>query len=223
MEHPVNIFSFLPYEVVSKYLHVLMTFVVILIAVILGLIASRKRDEIPGKGQNIFELLVVGIYDMCINIMGEEGKPYFPLIFAIGVYVFFSNIMGLIPGFESPTANLNTTLAPALIVFFTYNFIGIKKHGFGYIKHFMGPVLWLSPLMILIELIGHLSRPISLSMRLFGNMFGKEMILLILFMLVPFLVPLPIYFLGLFVGIVQTYVFMMLTMIYISGALEEAH
>jgi F-type H+-transporting ATPase subunit a len=223
MEHPVNIFSFLPYEVVSKYLHVLMTFVVILIAVILGLIASRKRDEIPGKGQNIFELLVVGIYDMCINIMGEEGKPYFPLIFAIGVYVFFSNIMGLIPGFESPTANLNTTLAPALIVFFTYNFIGIKKHGFGYIKHFMGPVLWLSPLMILIELIGHLSRPLSLSMRLFGNMFGKEMILLILFMLVPFLVPLPIYFLGLFVGIVQTYVFMMLTMIYISGALEEAH
>lgn len=223
MEHPLNIFSFLPHEIVANYLHVLMTFVVILLTIALGLGASKKKDMVPNKTQNIFELAVNGVYDMCIDVMGKEGKPYFPLVFAIGIYVLFSNVLGLVPGFSSPTANLNTTLAPALVVFFTYNYIGIKKHGAGYIKHFMGPIIWLSPLMIMIEIIGHLSRPLSLSMRLFGNIFGKEVLLIVLFMLVPFLVPLPIYFLGIFVAVLQTYVFMMLTMIYIGGALEEAH
>ncbi len=223
MEHPLNIFSFLPHEITAKYLHVFMTFVVILISIIIGLVASKKNNMIPDRSQNAIELAVKGVYDMCMNVMGKEGTPYFPLIFAIGLYVLFSNILGLIPGFSSPTANLNTTLAPALIVFVTYNFIGIKRHGVGYIKHFMGPILWLSPLMIVIEIIGHISRPVSLSVRLFGNMFGKEVLLMVLFMLVPFLVPLPIYFLGIFVAVLQTYVFMMLAMIYISGALEEAH
>jgi len=223
MEHPLNIFSFLPHEITAKYLHVLMTFVVILISLIIGLIASRKNKMVPDRSQNTIELAVNGVYDMCMDIMGKDGKPYFPLVFAIGLYVLFSNVLGLVPGFSSPTANLNTTLAPALIVFVTYNFIGIKRHGAGYIKHFMGPILWLSPLMIIIEVIGHISRPVSLSVRLFGNIFGKEVLLMVLFMLVPFLVPLPIYFLGIFVAVLQTYVFMMLTMIYISGALEEAH
>jgi len=223
MEHPLNIFSFLPHEITAKYLHVLMTFVVILISLVIGLIVSRKNKMVPDKTQNAIEVAVNGVYDMCMDIMGKDGKPYFPLVFAIGLYVLFSNVLGLVPGFSSPTANLNTTLAPALIVFVTYNFIGIKKHGAGYIKHFMGPILWLSPLMIIIEVIGHISRPVSLSVRLFGNIFGKEVLLMVLFMLVPFLVPLPIYFLGIFVAVLQTYVFMMLTMIYISGALEEAH
>jgi len=223
MEHPLNIFSFLPHEITAKYLHVLMTFVVILISLIIGLIVSRKNKMVPDRSQNTIELAVNGVYDMCMDIMGKDGKPYFPLVFAIGLYVLFSNVLGLVPGFSSPTANLNTTLAPALIVFVTYNFIGIKRHGAGYIKHFMGPILWLSPLMIIIEVIGHISRPVSLSVRLFGNIFGKEVLLMVLFMLVPFLVPLPIYFLGIFVAVLQTYVFMMLTMIYISGALEEAH
>ncbi|TYB34376.1 MAG: F0F1 ATP synthase subunit A [Flexistipes sinusarabici] len=223
MEHPLNIFSFLPHEITAKYLHVLMTFVVILISLVIGLIVSKKNKMVPDRSQNAIELAVNGVYDMCMDIMGKDGKPYFPLVFAIGLYVLFSNVLGLVPGFSSPTANLNTTLAPALIVFVTYNFIGIKKHGAGYIKHFMGPILWLSPLMIIIEIIGHISRPVSLSVRLFGNIFGKEVLLMVLFMLVPFLVPLPIYFLGIFVAVLQTYVFMMLTMIYISGALEEAH
>ena len=223
MEHPLNIFSFLPHEITAKYLHVLMTFVVILISLAIGLIVSRKNKMVPDRSQNAIELAVNGVYDMCMDIMGKDGKPYFPLVFAIGLYVLFSNVLGLVPGFSSPTANLNTTLAPALIVFVTYNFIGIKRHGAGYIKHFMGPILWLSPLMIIIEIIGHISRPVSLSVRLFGNMFGKEVLLMVLFMLVPFLVPLPIYFLGIFVAVLQTYVFMMLAMIYISGALEEAH
>jgi len=223
MEHPLNIFSFLPHEIQAKYIHVLMTCVVVLITLLFGSIASKMRSEVPTKGQNFFELLVTGIYKMAIDIMGEEGRPYVPLIFAIGIYVFFSNILGLIPGFVAPTSNLNTTVAPAIIVFFTYNYIGFKKHGVGYIKHFMGPMLALAPLMIIIELIGHLSRPLSLSMRLFGNIFGEDLVIAILFFLAPYLVPLPMFFIGLFTSALQAYVFMMLSMIYISGALEEAH
>ncbi len=138
--------------------------------------------------------------------------------------LLFSNFLGLIPGFLAPTSNLNSTAAPALVVFAVYQYIGIRKHGAGYIKHFfLGPVSWLAPLMLIIELIGHFARPLSLSMRLFGNIFGEDLVIIILFMLVPFLVPLPMFFLGLFTSALQAYVFMMLSMIYISGALEEAH
>jgi F-type H+-transporting ATPase subunit a len=223
MEHPLNIFSFLPHEIQAKYIHVLMTFVVVLLVLFLGSIASKQRNEIPGKSQNFFELLVSAVYGMADDIMGKEGRPYVPLIFAIGWYGLFSNYMGLVPGFIAPTANLNTTAAPAIIVFLVYNFIGIKKHGAGYIKHFMGPVIALAPLMIIIEVIGHLSRPVSLTMRLFGNVFGEDLVIAVLFMLVPFLVPLPMFFMGIFTSTLQAYVFMMLSMIYIGGALEEAH
>ena len=181
------------------------------------------REEIPGKLQNTFELIVSGVYKMAYDVMGEEGKPYVPLIFAIGIYVLFSNVLGLVPGFISPTANLNTTAAPALLVFFTYNYIGIKKHKLNYIKQFTGPILWLAPLMIVIEIIGHFARPLSLSIRLFGNIFGEDLVIAILFLLVPYLVPLPMFFLAIFTGTLQAYVFMMLSMIYISGALEGAH
>jgi F-type H+-transporting ATPase subunit a len=160
---------------------------------------------------------------MVINVAGEEGGRFLPLIFGIAVYVFFSNIIGLITGLASPTANLNSTVAPAIVVFFTYNYIGIKKHGLHYIKHFMGPVLWLAPFMIIIELIGHLARPLSLSVRLFGNIFGEDLVIAILFILVPYIIHLPMFFLGLFTCLLQTYIFMMLTLIYISNALEETH
>ena len=223
MEHPLNIFSFLPHSVQAKYMHVLMTFVVVLFVFFLGTVASKQRKEVPGKAQNFFELLVAAVYGMADDIMGKEGRPYVPLIFGIGLYVLISNCLGLIPGFISPTSNLNTTAAPAIVVFLIYNFIGIKKHGAGYIKHFMGPVAAIAPLMIIIEIIGHLSRPVSLSMRLFGNIFGEDLVIAVLFMLVPFLVPLPMFFMGIFTSILQAYVFMMLSMIYIGGALEEAH
>nr|WP_238320641.1 F0F1 ATP synthase subunit A [Limisalsivibrio acetivorans] len=200
-----------------------MTFIVLLLTLLLGTMAMRASSEVPGRGQNVFELLVGGVYNMGVDIMGEEGRPYVPLIFGIGVYVLFSNWMGLVPGFLAPTSNLNTTIAPAVVVFLTYQFIGFRKHGAGYIKHFMGPVALLAPLMFVIEVIGHLARPLSLSMRLFGNIFGEDLVIIILFMLVPYIVPLPMFFLGLFTGALQAYVFMMLSMIYISGALEEAH
>ena len=113
----------------------------------------------------------------------------------------------------------------ALIVFFVTHYVGIKKHGGSYIKHFMGPIIWLAPLMIIIEIIGHLARPLSLTLRLFGNMAGRhEIVLMIFFMLVPFLCPLPMMLLGVLVAFIQTFVFTLLAMIYIAGgALEEAH
>lgn len=223
MEHPINIFSFLPADIVEKYIHVFMTLIVIVLTLIIAFLSKRMTEEIPGRIQSFFEILVESIKNMVVNVAGEEGRRFLPLIFGIAIYVFFSNILGLIPGLAAPTANLNSTVAPALVVFFTYNYIGIKKHGIYYIKQFMGPVLWLAPFMMVIELIGHLARPLSLSMRLFGNIFGEDLVIVILFMLVPYLVPLPMFFLGIFTCFLQTYIFMMLTLIYISSALEEAH
>jgi len=223
MEHPLNVSMLFGMAFSHKFWHVTITFLVVLIVIFLGSLAMKKDAEVPGRTQNALELFVKGVYNMCDDVMGVEGRPYIPLIFGIGLYVAFSNFLGLIPGFLAPTSNLNSTAAPALVVFVVYQYIGIRKHGAGYIKHFLGPVIWLAPLMLVIELIGHFARPLSLSMRLFGNIFGEDLVIIILFMLVPFLVPLPMFFLGLFTSALQAYVFMMLSMIYISGALEEAH
>lgn len=223
MEHPLNVSMLFGMGFSHTYWHVVMTFIVVLVCLVLGSFALRAKAEVPGRGQNAVELLVKSIYGMCDDVMGHHGRPYIPVIFGIGLYVAFSNLLGLIPGFLAPTSNLNSTVAPALVVFVLYQYIGIKTHGSHYIKHFLGPVSWLAPLMLIIELIGHLARPLSLSMRLFGNIFGEDLVIIILFMLVPFLVPLPMFFLGIFTGLLQAYVFMMLSMIYISGALEEAH
>lgn len=223
MEHPLNLTSFLPADIQHHYLHVIMLFIAMLIIVAIGLVARGMNKEIPTKGQNFFEMFVSAIYNMSDDIMGKQGRPYVPLIFGIGLYVGVSNLMGLIPGLAAPTSNMNTTVAPAICVFLFYNYLGFKKHGLGYIKHFLGPIAWLAPFMFIIELIGHFARPLSLTMRLFGNIAGEDLVIAILFVLVPFLVPLPMYFLAVFTCCLQAYVFMMLSMIYISGALEEAH
>ena len=183
----------------------------------------KNISLVPGGIQNVFEVVVSGMDGMVTEIMGEKGKAYFPLIATLGFYIFFSNLLGLIPGFMPPTANLNTTAACAVIVFAMTHIIGIKEHGFAYIKHFMGPVGWLAPLMLPIEIVGHLSRPLSLAMRLFGNMTGHELVVMILIFLVPFGVPVVMSIMGLLVAFIQAFVFALLAMIYLGGALEEAH
>ena len=223
MEHPLNLTSFLPASIQHHYLHVIMLLVAVLIIFIMGLYARTLRKEVPGKAQNFFEVLVGGINNLAVDVMGQEGKAYIPVVFGIGLYVAVSNLMALIPGLIPPTSNMNTTAAPAIFVFLLYNFIGIKKHGAGYIKHFLGPLVWLAPFMIIIEFISHLARPLSLTMRLFGNIAGEDLVVVILFMLVPIIVPLPMFFLMIFTSVLQAFVFMMLTMVYIAGALEEAH
>lgn len=227
MSHPLNLTSFLPENIQAGYMHVIMLGVAVLIILLLGLYARTLRSEVPTKMQNVFEGFVGGIYKLSDDVMGVEGRPYVPVIIGIGLYVGVSNLFGLIPGLIPPTSNINTTLAPALLVFFLYNFIGIKKHGASYIKHFLGPtegaMKLLVPFMFVIEIISHLARPLSLTMRLFGNIAGEDLVVIILFMLVPFLVPVPMFFLMVFTSILQAFVFMMLAMVYIAGALEEAH
>lgn len=197
-------------------------FVVFLLA-ILSFLATRNLQVYPGRLQNVMEVIIDGLHALLIDTMGEHGKKFFPLIATLGLFILTANLIGIIPGFESPTANINTNLAMALVVFFSTHVVGVITHGFKYIKQFLGPVWWLIPLMLPIELISHLSRPLSLTFRLFGNIAGEDIVLLVVLLLVPLLVPLPIMFLMIFTSVVQTLVFMLLAMMYIGGAMEEAH
>jgi F-type H+-transporting ATPase subunit a len=186
-------------------------------------LATRRMNMLPGKLQNAMEAVLGGFDDLLVETMGPEGRKFFPLIATLGLYILTSNLLGLLPGFESPTANLNTTVSMAVVVFMMTHVVGIRIHGFKYVKHFMGPVWWLTPIMMPIEIISHLSRPLSLSVRLFGNIMGEDLVLAVVILLVPFLVPLPVFVLMIFTSVIQTLVFMLLTMMYIAGAMEEAH
>ena len=159
--------------------------------------ATRKLQLVPTGSQNVMETFVGGIVAMGADTMGEKNaRTYMPLIGSLALVIFVSNMIGVIPGFEAPTSNINFTLSLALIVFVYYNYLGIKKNGFvNYFKHFMGPMPALAPLMFPIEIISHLSRIVSLSFRLFGSIRGDDMFLMVLLMLVPWLLPLPGFFL----------------------------
>jgi F-type H+-transporting ATPase subunit a len=186
-------------------------------------LATRRISLLPGRFQNVMEVIIGGFDSLLTDTMGHEGRKFFPLIATLGLYILTSNLLGLIPGFESPTANLNTTVSMALVVFVMTHVVGVKVHGFKYFKQFMGPVWWLTPLMMPIEIISHLSRPLSLSVRLFGNIMGEDIVLAVVLLLVPLLIPLPVLFLMIFTSCIQTLVFMLLAMMYIAGAMEEAH
>jgi len=228
MEHPIffidAILSAMGVKHPEAYSHITYTWLVMLILIASALFLARKVKLVPEKGQNFFEVLIDGLETFMVEITGPEGRFFFPYIATIFLFILVSNLIGLIPGFFSPTANLNTTLALALCTFVVTHAIGIKFHGVKYIKHFCGPVWWLIPLMFPIELIGHLARIMSLSVRLFGNIFGKEMVLAILFGLAGlYLAPLPIMFLGILVCFIQALVFMLLSTMYFVGAMEHAH
>ena len=229
MEHPYLFFVKL-FELIGlghfahAYPYIVYTWVVMIILIALGFIAAKSASLIPSKMQNIMEIIISGIEEFTIDITGEEGRWLFPLLATVFIYIFACNIMGLIPGFFPPTANLNTTLSCALVVVLFTHVIGIKYHGVKYIKHFLGPVWWMIPLIFPIELIGHLARILSLSFRLMGNMMGHELVAGILFALAGlFFAPLPIMVLGIFVALVQAFVFYLLSVMYFTGAIEHAH
>lgn len=203
--------------------HVTYTWLVMILLISVALLVKKNVKTVPTGLQNFLEPAISGIEGMIEETMGSKGKAYFPLIATIAFFILVSNLIALIPGFYPPTANLNTNAAIALTVFAMTHIIGIKEHGIGYFKHFCGPVIWLAPLIIPIEIVGHLARPLSLTLRLFGNMYGHEVVLMIFFALVPFLVPLPMMLMGVLIAFIQTFVFMLLAMIYIAGSLEEAH
>ena len=187
--------------------------------------ATKKMQLVPTGSQNFMEAYLSGVIAIGKDTMGEENaRRYLPLIGSLGLVIVVSNLMGLVPGFESPTANINFTLSLALIVFVYYNYLGIKKNGFiNYFKHFAGPMPILAPLMFPIEIISHLSRIVSLSFRLFGAIRGDDMFLMVLLMLVPWIIPLTGFFmLGAF-GVLQAFIFMILTYVYIAGSIMMEH
>jgi F-type H+-transporting ATPase subunit a len=206
--------------------HIVTFCLIAIVTILLGLLyrvklSSAKDIVIPDKGisyRNIAESFSDFIYNLTVSTMGKkEAKKYFPIIAGIFFLVFFSNLIGLVPGFLPPTDNINTTLALGMFVFFYYNLHGVKEQGLiGHIKHFMGPVWYLSFLILPIELISHAVRPLSLGLRLRGNMFGDHLVLSIFSDLLPYIVPIVFLVLGLFVCFIQAFVFTLLTMVYIS-------
>ena len=202
---------------------VVYTWLIIALLAILSILATKSVKAVPGGLQNFMEVIIGGIENMVVETMGEHGRPFFPLIATLAIFILVSNLIGLVPGFFPPTANINTTAACAVVVFVMTHVVGVKEHGVKYIKHFLGPIAWLAPMMFFIELIGHFSRVISLTLRLFGNMNGHELVLMIFFGLAPFLVPIPMMLMGVLVSFIQAFVFMLLAMIYLQGSLEHAH
>jgi len=230
MEHPIFFLTKLLESIglghfAHTYPHVTYTWLIMLLLIVFSLLAVKSMKMIPAGGQNFFEMVISGIENFQVDTMGEKGRVFFPILATLGIFIFLSNALGLIPGFYSPTASINTTLACALIVFVITHIIGIKVHGFKYIKQFLGPIWWLAPLMFPIEIISHLSRVLSLTLRLFGNIFGEDLVLGILLLLAgKFLAPAVVMmFLALFTSFIQAFVFVLLSMIYFSTALEEAH
>jgi F-type H+-transporting ATPase subunit a len=184
---------------------------------------------VPRGLQNFIEMIVEAIYKLVDENIGHHfTKTFFPFICTIFIYILLCNFMGLIPGFVSATSNVNTNAAMAIPVFLATHFYGIRVHGTKYLNHFLGPIRSLAalPLMILmffVEFIGHLARPVTLTVRLFGNMTGKHIILLVLGIISPWIVPTAILGLGVLVSVVQAFVFALLSTLYLAGAVEEAH
>ncbi|MGQ9498935.1 MAG: F0F1 ATP synthase subunit A [Dissulfurimicrobium sp.] len=206
--------------------HMQYSFLAMIICIVLAKVATNKMEMIPSGMQNIMEAFVSSLEDFITEQTHDKRKTLiiFPMIATFALYIFISNYMGLIPGFMSPTANLNVTLGCTVISIFTYHALGFRFHGLGYLKHFMGPVPAMAPVMIPIEIFSHIGRILSLSIRLFGNMVSKEILLGLLFMLAgPYLAPLPIMFLGVLVCLIQTFIFMMLSIVYSVEAMAEGH
>lgn len=212
------------YHLIPDYL-VMVIIVVILLSGLLSL-ASRRLEVVPGKTQVLFESIIDFFESLILDTIGEQGKRYLPVIGTVGLFILTSNLLGLIPGLMSPTSKLNVTLGCALVVWLYYHWQGIKVRGFlGYLKQFTGSNLFLAPLLLPIEIISHFSRPVSLSMRLFGNIFSEELLILIIASIIPYFLPLPFMAISIFTAVIQAYVFILLTCIYLAGAVahEEEH
>ena len=213
--------------------HAIPNYIVMILLITLGLTAlclfvrSRLSVENPGKLQILMEDGLKALAGMMEQWIGPKGPRYLPLVGTLFVFILTSNYLGLVPGFMAPTSSINVTLGCALTIWVYYHFQGFKEQGVvNYVKHFAlppGSPVWMAPLMFIIEIISHLSRVMSLSLRLFGNIFGEELVIAILFGLVPFFIPLPMMFLGLITGGLQAFIFVLLSIIYLQGAVAVEH
>ncbi len=236
----LSLIPFLGTEEGAKYLpfaHSMLATVLCLLVAWLARSAMLRAPKGPEglipeanlKPRNFFELYVESILNMCRGVLGADAERFFPLIAGVFLYVLVSNMMGVFPGFLPPTDQLNTNLPISITVFLVYNISGIRRQGLvNYAKHFMGPVLWLAPLMVLIEVVSHLVRPVSLAVRLYGNIFGDHLVLDIflnqlpntLGMVLGYGIPVVFLGLGIFVSFIQAFVFSLLSVMYIALAVE---
>ncbi|MGC8917403.1 MAG: F0F1 ATP synthase subunit A [Thermoanaerobaculum sp.] len=206
--------------------HVIMAlFAVAVIAAMATWVKRRLSLDKPSGLQQAFEVIVGGVRNMAEDVIGHGvGRAYVPFIAALTFFIFTCNIFGLFFFLQPATADLNTTFALALTTFIFYNAVGIRHNGLiGHLKHFIGPVWWLAPLMLPVEIISHLARILSLSVRLFGNMFGEHAVTGVFAALVPLMVPWPLMGLGILGSTIQTFIFVMLTAVYIAGVTAEEH
>ncbi len=206
--------------------HVIMALLVlVLCSIIFPLLSRNIRPDNPGNVQQFLELIVGGLKELLNDIVGPHSERFLYVVGGFAVFIFISNIFGLFFFLQPPTGNVNTTFGLGLAAFLYYNFQGIRAQGLGhYLAHFAGPIWWLAPLMFPIEVIGHFARILSLGMRLFGNIFGEHTATGIFMGMLPFVVPWPMMGLGIFGAFLQTFVFIMLTMVYIGGAVAtEEH
>jgi F-type H+-transporting ATPase subunit a len=232
MEHGFNWFSKLPF--IADDPERLLIFTTVFIAAVIFIISAKifnsiKKSSnplIPQKKfsfQNFFELVIQATVNIMKDIIGHNAEKYLPLIGSLFIFILFCNLFGLIPGFIPPTSNPYTNGACAIIVFLYYNYQGFKEHGIKYLKHFAGPLIYLAPLMFVIEVISHIFRPLSLMVRLYGNISGDHQVLAIFSGLVPVVVPVIFLVLGLMVAFIQAFVFATLSTVYIGLAVSHEH
>ncbi len=193
------------------------TWVVMGFILLLGWILSKNLSERPSKIQAVLESVIDFYENIAVQIMGEEGKQFVPLAVSIGLFILLSNWIEIIPGFNAPTRDLSTTIALAIVAVSSTYVVGIKKKGLRFFKKYIEP----SPIFLPINILEELVRPISLSFRLFGNILGEEIVIAILVMIVPLILPIPMILLGLFTGLIQAFIFSLLTLLYVAGAVGE--
>lgn len=206
--------------------HVVMALFAVAVIAAVGTWVKRNLSlEHPSSLQQLVEVIVGGLRTLADDVIGHGvGRTYLPYIAALTFFIFTCNIFGLFFFLQPATADLNTTFALALTTFLFYNAVGIRHNGLlGHLKHFIGPVWWLAPLMLPVEIISHLARILSLSIRLFGNMFGEHSAAGLFVGLVPFAIPWPLMGLGILGSTIQTFIFVMLTAVYIAGVTAEEH
>jgi F-type H+-transporting ATPase subunit a len=201
--------------------------IVVFVTVMCLVMRSRLSVEHPGKFQILLEDGVMAILGLLEEWIGPDGRRYLPLIATLGLFILLGNYAGLVPGLMAPTSDINVTVGCAITTWVYYHYQGFRKQGVvNYLKHFAvppGAPVWMAPLMLIIELISHSSRLLSLSLRLFGNIFGEELVILILGSIIPFIVPLPMMFLGLITGGLQAFIFVLLSIIYLQAAVAVEH
>ncbi|MDQ6664829.1 MAG: F0F1 ATP synthase subunit A [Acidobacteriota bacterium] len=203
---------------------VMQLLVALVIVVLFAILKARLSVDRPGKLQHIFEIVYEFLNGETHDNVGSEGRKYLPLFGSLFIFILIANLIGVIPGLESPTQVVYVPAGLAMIAFFYYNWMGIRANGLGkYLAHFAGPIWWMAPLMIPIEIISHLARPLSLTIRLFANMYAGEKVTMVFLSLTYLIAPAVFMGLHVFVGLLQAYIFALLTMIYVGGAVAHEH